>query len=128
MAVRPAAGPLTLSCDPLKIPITIPPAMPAMMPENKGALEPSAIPRQSGRAMRKTTIEAERSAPKLASPFVWLIHIKVLKTIKESRIPVGECAIWTCCKKSAIRWLDQLFFEIAGKDRFFSGNGRGWRE
>ncbi len=50
--VKPAAGPLTLSGDPLKNPTTIPPTTPAMIPEKRGAVEPKAIPRQSGRATR----------------------------------------------------------------------------
>ena len=62
MAVRPAAGPLTLSDEPLSDPMRMPPTMPAMMPEKSGALEPRATPRQSGRATRNTTMEAGRSA------------------------------------------------------------------
>ena len=55
IAVRPAAGPLTLSGDLLIDPITRPPTIPAINPENKGAPEASAIPRHSGSATRKTT-------------------------------------------------------------------------
>ena len=61
-AVRPAAGPLTLSEEPLSRPTTTPPTIPAMIPENNGAPEPSAMPRQSGRATRNTTTAAGASA------------------------------------------------------------------
>ena len=71
IAVRPAAGPLTISCEPLRTDTTSPPTMPVIRPESIGAPEASAIPRQSGRATRKTTIPAGRSwrqvAPKLSS-------------------------------------------------------------
>jgi hypothetical protein len=63
MAVSPAAGPLTLNCEPLKEPMTMPPMMPAMMPLNNGALEARAIPRQRGSATKNTTIEDGKSAP-----------------------------------------------------------------
>jgi hypothetical protein len=56
IAVKPAAGPLTLSGEPLKSPMTIPPIIPAMMPLNKGALEANATPKHRGRATRNTTI------------------------------------------------------------------------
>ena len=36
-AVKPAAGPLTLVCDPLSIPTRMPPTIPASTPENNGA-------------------------------------------------------------------------------------------
>ena len=62
IAVRPAAGPLILSGEPLRSPITIPPTIPAIMPENNGAPDPNAIPRQRGNATRKTTTEAGISA------------------------------------------------------------------
>ena len=65
IAVKPAAGPLTLNCDPLKEPMIIPPMMPAMMPLNNGAFEAKAIPRQSGSATKNTTIEDGKSAPNL---------------------------------------------------------------
>src|SRR5690606_503504 len=60
-AVKPAAGPLTLVCEPLSTPTKIPPTMPAMRPAMGGALDASATPRQSGRATRKTTRPAMRS-------------------------------------------------------------------
>jgi len=40
-----------------------------MIPENNGAPEPNAIPRQSGSATKKTTTEADRSAPALLNIF-----------------------------------------------------------
>ena len=55
IAVSPAAGPETLKCDLLKKPTTMPPTTPAIIPENKGAPEAIAMPRQSGNATRKTT-------------------------------------------------------------------------
>lgn len=73
ITVRPAAGPLTEICEPLKKPVTKPPAIPATIPENKGAPEANAIPRHSGRATKKTTTEAARS---LASVWLSLIIIK----------------------------------------------------
>ena len=54
MMVKPAAGPLTEMCEPENVPTTIPPIIPAIMPENNGAPEARAIPRQSGRATRNT--------------------------------------------------------------------------
>src|SRR5688500_16262266 len=53
--VRAAAGPLTLVCDLLKIPATIPPIIPLIKPENAGAPEAIAIPIHKGTATRKTT-------------------------------------------------------------------------
>src|SRR5215471_1548767 len=58
MTARPAAGPLTLTCDPENRLTTIPPTMPAMTPENREAPDPKAIPRQSGRATRNVTTPA----------------------------------------------------------------------
>jgi hypothetical protein len=58
IVVRPAAGPLTLTCDCESTPTTTPPMMPAITPEKSGALDPSAMPRQSGNATRNTTIPA----------------------------------------------------------------------
>jgi len=60
-AVNPAAGPLTLVCEPLTMPTTIPPTMPATRPENNGALDARATPRHSGRATKNTTTPAIRS-------------------------------------------------------------------
>jgi hypothetical protein len=45
----PAAGPLTLVCDPLSAPTRMPPTIPATSPANSGALDARAIPRHRGR-------------------------------------------------------------------------------
>ena len=55
IAVKPAAGPETLSCEPLNKPTTIPPTTPEIIPENKGAPLARAIPKHNGSATRKTT-------------------------------------------------------------------------
>ena len=64
MAASPAAGPLTPILEPLRLPTTMPPTMPAIKPENSGAPLASAIPRQSGRATKNTTILAGMSVLK----------------------------------------------------------------
>src|SRR4029078_6137160 len=69
IAVKPAAGPLTLSCEPLRLPITIPPIMPAIRPEKRGAPEPNAIPRHKGNATKNTTTEEDKSAPAVLKNF-----------------------------------------------------------
>ena len=61
MAVRPAAGPLMLVCEPLSHATSIPPTTPATIPETSGAPEASATPRHRGSATRKTTTPAEMS-------------------------------------------------------------------
>ena len=58
MVASPAAGPLTLTCDPESKLTTIPPTIPARIPENRGDPEPKAMPRHSGRATRNTTVPA----------------------------------------------------------------------
>jgi len=65
IAVRPAAGPLTPSEELDIKPTTIPPMIPAIIPENNGALLASAIPRHKGRATKKTTILAGISCLKV---------------------------------------------------------------
>ena len=55
MAVRPAAGPETEILELLIRPTTIPPTIPAMTPDNGGAPDANAIPRQRGSATRNTT-------------------------------------------------------------------------
>jgi hypothetical protein len=64
MVVNPAAGPQTLNEDLLKEATTIPPTTPAIMPENNGAPEASAIPRHNGSATKNTTILAGKSCLK----------------------------------------------------------------
>jgi hypothetical protein len=43
------------------MPVMMPPAKPAMIPENNGAPEASAMPKHNGKATRNTTIEALKS-------------------------------------------------------------------
>jgi len=61
ITARPAAGPLTPRGDPLRAPTTMPPTIPAMMPENNGAPDARAIPKHNGTATRNTTILAGMS-------------------------------------------------------------------
>lgn len=61
ITANPAAGPETPSGDPLASATTVPPIIPAIIPEKSGAPDASAIPKQSGMATRNTTIEAGRS-------------------------------------------------------------------
>ena len=63
IAARPAAGPETLSEEPLNNPTTTPPITPAIIPANGAASDAIAIPMHSGRATRNTTMEAGISAP-----------------------------------------------------------------
>ena len=62
MTVKPAAGPETLNCEPLTTATTSPPTIPAITPAKGGAPEAKAIPRQSGKATRKTTSPAGMSS------------------------------------------------------------------
>ena len=57
----PAAGPLTLVCEPLSHATSRPPTTPLTMPANIGAPEARAMPRHKGSATRKTTNPAARS-------------------------------------------------------------------
>ena len=61
MVVKPAAGPLTLNSDLLISGTTMPPIIPAISPEYKGAPLAKEIPRQSGSATKKTVILDLRS-------------------------------------------------------------------
>ena len=58
ITVRPAAGPETLSWEPLAHETTRPPMMPAIIPEKSGAPDARAIPRQRGSATKKTPMLA----------------------------------------------------------------------
>src|SRR6516164_5868195 len=58
MTASPAAGPLTLTCDPDSAPISMPPAIPEMIPAKSGAPDAKAIPRHKGSATRNTTAPA----------------------------------------------------------------------
>ncbi len=62
ITVKPAAGPVTLTFEPLASATTMPPTIPAMMPENKGAPEANAMPRQSGQATNNTPRPAGKSS------------------------------------------------------------------
>src|SRR5690606_30851054 len=61
--VSPAAGPLTWRGEPPSSPATRPPTAAATRPAWSGAPVARAMPRDRGRAMRKTAIEADTSAP-----------------------------------------------------------------
>jgi hypothetical protein len=67
--VKLAAGPETLKCDPLNCPTTIPPMIPAIMPEKIGVPDASAMPTQSGSATSSTTMDAERLLPRCVYNF-----------------------------------------------------------
>jgi hypothetical protein len=75
IAVKPAAGPLTLNCELLSVPITIPPTIPAINPLKNGAPEAKAIPRHKGTATRKTTILEGRSYLRFAITDLFILYI-----------------------------------------------------
>ncbi len=56
ITARPAAGPLTPCVDLLIAPTSVPPTIPAIRPENRGAPLANAMPRQSGKATKSTTM------------------------------------------------------------------------
>src|SRR5690606_41291795 len=58
IAVKPAAGPLTPISDLEINPTTIPPTIPAISPENKGAPLAKATPKHRGNATNNTTKHA----------------------------------------------------------------------
>ena len=71
-AANPAAGPLTLKCDPLSEPITRPPMMPEINPLKKGAPDANDIPKHNGSATKKTTNPEGKSEDKvLVSNFIF---------------------------------------------------------
>ena len=61
ITVSPAAGPETLSWEPLAHATTSPPTIPAIIPEKRGAPEARAMPRQSGSATKNTPMLAGMS-------------------------------------------------------------------
>ncbi len=61
IAVRPAAGPLTLNSDLLINDTTIPPMIPARMPAYTGTPEANDTPRHNGKATKKTVMLALKS-------------------------------------------------------------------
>ena len=60
IAVKPAAGPDTLMGELLKQPTIRPPIIPEITPAKGGAPEANAMPKQSGRATKKTTKPEEK--------------------------------------------------------------------
>ena len=74
IAANPAAGPLTPIWEPLKAPTMTPPTIPAIKPENNGAPLARAIHKQSGKATKKTTILAGKSAFKFLKRFELFIN------------------------------------------------------
>jgi len=65
IAVKPAAGPLTLKADLLISEIMIPPIIPTNNPVYKGVPKAREIPRQRGKATNETVMLAFRSFLKL---------------------------------------------------------------
>jgi hypothetical protein len=62
IAINPAAGPDTLTLELLNAPTRTPPIIPAIIPANGGAPLATAMPKQRGKATKKTTIPDNRSA------------------------------------------------------------------
>ena len=60
-AASPAAGPLTLNLEELRLPITIPPIIPEISPLKNGAPDARDIPRQRGSATKNTVMLALKS-------------------------------------------------------------------
>lgn len=79
IAVKPAAGPETLMCDWLKKPTTMPPTIPDIIPENKGAPEAIAMPKHKGKATKKTTNPEAKSTFRLAKKLLLLVIILLNK-------------------------------------------------
>ena len=79
IAAKPAAGPLTPIFEPLKAPTITPPMIPAITPENKGAPLAKAIPKQSGKATKNTTILAGKSLFKLLNNPIFFILVYDLR-------------------------------------------------
>ena len=67
IAVRPAAGPLTLSSDLLSKEINMPPITPASSPEYTGTPDARDTPRQRGKATKNTVMLALKSCRRKAS-------------------------------------------------------------
>ena len=90
ITASPAAGPLTPRGEPLIRATTVPPTIPAMMPENRGAPDANAIPRQSGTATRNTTILAGISYFKFLNRLVLFIRVNLMiKTNARSDVGLG---------------------------------------
>ena len=61
ITAKPAAGPETPRAELLIVPTIIPPMIPAIIPDNGGASDATAIPKHRGTATKKTIIEAGKS-------------------------------------------------------------------
>ena len=88
ITAKPAAGPLTPSGESLIKPTTMPPTMPAIIPEKRGAPEARAMPKQRGTATRKTTIDAGMSFLKFEKSkyFFIVVGCFLKKRIKGNRM------------------------------------------
>ncbi|MNE72079.1 hypothetical protein D3C80_1679910 [compost metagenome] len=62
-------------CERLILPTTIPPIIPAIIPESGGAPEASAIPKHNGSATKKTTKPDGKSDLRLAKRFIFFVII-----------------------------------------------------
>jgi hypothetical protein len=86
----------------------MPPAIPAIRPENKGAFDPRAIPRQSGSATKKTTTDAGKSAPRL------LKTLRTERAIKKGVYKLANHPIRPFAHEYA-QFLQMVINVIAGK-------------
>jgi hypothetical protein len=75
IAVNPAAGPETLRWDWLKKPTAIPPTIPEIIPENKGAPLASAMPKHKGSATKKTTKPEAKSDLRVFKRLIFFVII-----------------------------------------------------
>ena len=75
MTIKPAAGPLIVSSELLRKVATKPPTMAVMIPAIAGYPEARAMPKQSGKAIRKT------KNPEIKSSFA--------AALNPSRLPLG---------------------------------------
>ncbi len=73
IAVNPAAGPDTLICEFEIAPMMMPPITPDIIPENKGAPDAIAIPKQRGSATKNTTKPDEISYFRLDKRLLFFI-------------------------------------------------------
>ena len=82
--IKPAAGPQMVKWEPEKMETMIPPTAAAMMPAMGGKELPMAIPRDSGRAMRKIR------KPESKSAFQFFLSLSAVKEMKGS----GSCTFF----------------------------------
>lgn len=90
IAVKPAAGPETLKWEVLKYPTTIPPIIPEIIPENKGAPDAIAIPKHKGNATKKTTKPEEKSDLRFAKKLLFFVIIPNI-IINTKRVTLNKC-------------------------------------